>query len=139
MNMFKTTIAKSATEYISMQDEPRRSQLKTLHELILKTLPTEKPFILSGMIGYGKFHYESKSGREGDWALIMLANQKNYMSLYICAAEDGKYLAEKYKSKLPKADIGRSCIRFKKIDDLDLDTISEILTKAKKLGGFGSS
>lgn len=133
MNMFKTTRAKTPQEYIDLIDEPRKSQVKQIHELIRKTVPNLKPFMVSGMIGYGSFHYKSKSGREGEWAVVSLASQKNYISLYSCATDGKEYLAEKYKDKLPKANIGRSCIRFKKIEDVDLGVIKEILVKSEQM------
>lgn len=133
MNMFKSTTAKTPEEYINLLSEPRKSQIKTLHEFIRKIVPNLKPFIITGMIGYGKYHYKYKSGREGEWAIISLASQKNYISIYACAVEGNKYVAEKYKDKLPKASIGRSCIRFKKIEDIDLDILKEILLKNEKL------
>jgi hypothetical protein len=51
---------------------------------------------------------------------------------------DGKqYLAEKFKKELPKASIGRSCIRFKKLDDIDLKVIQQILKEAGKMASKG--
>lgn len=135
--MFKTTKAKTPQEYLDMIDEPRKSEMVKLHKLICKTVPKLKPFIIAGMIGYGPYHYKSKSGREGDWALILLASQKNYISVHICALIDGKYLAEGYTKKLPKTNIGKSCIRFKKIEDIDLDVLSEVLKKAEKATPVG--
>lgn len=137
--MFKTTSAKTPEEYIEFVDEPRRIEIKKLHELIKRTVPDLKPFIISGMIGYGPFHYKYASGREGDWAVIALASQKNYISVYICAAVDGHYIAEQHKADFPKASIGRSCIRFKKISDVDLDILSKVVkdgTRAVKSGNF---
>jgi hypothetical protein len=130
--MFKATSAKTADEYINILDEPRKSQIKTLHQFILKTVPNLKPFIISGMIGYGKYHYRSKSGREGDWSVIALASQKNYISIYVCGIKDGKYVAELHKSELPKANIGKSCIRIKKLEDLDLAVLATILKESEQ-------
>lgn len=132
MNMFKTTVAKTPNEYIENLIEPRKKEVEILHDLILKTVPKLKPFIISGMIGYGPYHYKYDSGREGDWAIILLASQKNYISLYACGVKDGKYIAEAYTDKLPKANIGKSCIRFKKIEDLDLSVIKTILKECEK-------
>ena len=135
MNMFKPTSAKTPDEYIAMIDEPRRSEIQALHNLITKTLPNQKPLIMSGMIGYGTFEYKYSSGRSGTWSLVMLASQKNYISLYVCALDGEQYIAEKYKDKLPKTSIGKSCIRFKHLEDVDLDIIVEILRRTEKLGG----
>ncbi len=139
MNMFKPTTAETPEEYINLIAEPRKTEIKKIHDLIKKAVPKLKPYIQTGMIGYGKFHYKSRSGREGDWAIIALASQKNYISVYICAVKDGQYLAEKSKSDFPKASIGKSCIRFKKAEDIDLDKLSKIIKEAEKLGGFFSA
>ncbi len=139
MNMFKPLHAKTPEEYIEKLDEPRRSEILKLHQLIIKTVPKLTPYIETGMLGYGKFHYKSKSGREGDWAIIGLASQKNYISLYICAIEDNEYLAEKNKKLFPKASIGKSCIRFKRTDDIDFNSLTTIIKKAEKAGGFPSN
>jgi hypothetical protein len=138
MNMFKPTTAKTPEEYLELVPEPRKKDIEKLHQLIQKTLPKHTPHILSGMIGYGTYHYRYASGKEGDWSLIALANQKNYISLYICSIdEDGKYVAEKYTDKLPKASIGKSCIRFKSLEDIDISILTEIIKKAEKVGGAG--
>ena len=134
MNMFKKTNAKTPKEYIEMIAEPRKSEILKLFNFIQKILPNEKPFILVGMIGFVPFHYKSKSGREGDWSVIALASQKNYISLYVCAVDPdsmgtgkNQYVAEKYKNLLPRANIGRSCIRFKKMDDIDMKILEKVI------------
>lgn len=137
MNMFKPTTAKTPDEYIASIPEPRRQEVEKLHEFIQKTVPSLKPHILSGMIGYGTYHYRYASGKEGDWSLIALASQKNYISIYICSIEDGTYVAEKYKDKLSKTSIGKSCVRFKKLEDVDFSILKEIIKKAEKTGGAG--
>lgn len=129
--MIKPTNAQTPEDYIAQIDEPRKSQIITLFNLIRKTAPTLSPYMQSGMIGFGKYHYKYASGREGDWFTIGLASQKNYISVYICATMDNKYLAEEYKNKLPKANIGKSCIRFKSTDDIDLNILTELIKKAR--------
>lgn len=133
MNMFKSTEAKTPDEYIAKIDEPRRDQIQLLHDLIRKTVPSQKPYIISGMIGYGSIHYKTTSGREGDWCIIALANQKNYISVYICASDGKEYVAEKFKEALPKATIGRSCIRFKNPSDIDLDILKKVIIEGAKV------
>jgi hypothetical protein len=118
--------AKTPREYIAALPEPRRSELTALDKLIRKTTGL-KPMMFSGMIGYGKFHYKYASGREGDWCSVALASQKNYISLYACMSTAEGYIAESYKSQLPKASIGKSCIRFKKFADVDTKTLIRLL------------
>lgn len=130
--------AKTVKEYIAEMRDERRHIIEKIHQTIIKAVPNLKPHMMAGMIGYGKYHYKSKSGREGDWSLVLLANQKNYISVYVCAAENGKYLAEANKDRLGKVSVGRSCIRFKKLEDINLDVLAELAKKAEKLGKSGN-
>lgn len=127
MNMFKPTAAKTPEEYINLMSEPRKSDFIKIFELITKLLPNDKPYIVASMIGFRSYHYKTKSGREGDWPIIALASQKNYISVYICGTYEGKYVAENYKKEFPKASIGKSCIRFKKSEDIDLETLKKVI------------
>ncbi len=138
MNMFKDSTAKTVEEYIAQVPDERRPIIEKVHQTIMEAVPNLQPRIMYGMIGYGTFHYKSKSGREGDWSLVALANQKNYISAYLCAVEDGKYLAEKNKDRLGKVSVGRSCIRFKKLEDLNLDVLVELCKKSEKAGESGN-
>lgn len=131
MNMFKPTGAKTPEEYINSLSEPRMSEILKIHEFIKKTAPSLKPYMETGAIGYGKFPYKSKSGREGTWFALGLASQKNYISIYSCATKNGEYLAEKYKDILGKASIGRSCIRYKKIDDIPWENLAKVIRESE--------
>lgn len=134
--MFKPVKAKSISEYIALIKEPRKSQIIELDSIIQKTVPSLKPVFESNMLGYGNFHYKTKSGREGDWPVLSLASQKNYISVYVCSVTNGKYIAEEYKDKLGKVSVGKSCIRFKKIDDINLEVLKKVLIEAAKSPGF---
>jgi uncharacterized protein YdhG (YjbR/CyaY superfamily) len=127
------TTAKTPEQYIDRLEEPRRDDVRRLHDLIRKTVPKLEPYMEYGMIGYGRFHYRYASGREGDTCTIGLASNKRYISLYV-VAEDGKggYLAESYRDRLPKADIGKSCVRFKHLEDVDEKVLREMIRAAAK-------
>jgi uncharacterized protein YdhG (YjbR/CyaY superfamily) len=118
-------------EYIERLSEPRRSDIEALHDLIREAAPELEPTMEFGMLGYGKYHYKYPTGREGDWMLVGLASNKNHISLYVTVpSPDGRYLAESYQDRLPKASIGKSCIRFKRLDDVDRDVLAQLLRKA---------
>ncbi len=72
------------------------------------------------------------------WPVVALANQKNYVSVYVCAVDHGTYIAEKYKDELGKVSVGKSCIRFKKLEDIDLPTLRKVLLAAAKNPGLAS-
>jgi hypothetical protein len=130
---------KTPAEYIAAADEAKQGDLKKLHALIRKTLPDLKPCMVHGMIGYGPYHYKYASGREGDTARVALASNKTGFSVYVSAIDQkGRYLAEQAKAKLGKASVGKACIRFEKLADLELDALRDVLEQvrtARPLGG----
>jgi hypothetical protein len=129
---------KTAAEYIEAADAAKRADLKALHQLIRKTLPDLKPCIVHGMIGYGPYHYRYATGREGDSARVVLASNKTGFSVYVSAVDQkGRYLAEQAKAKLGKASVGKSCIRFKKLADLDVAALRDVLEQVKGARAIG--
>lgn len=132
MNMFKSVKAKTVKEYFDMLPADRREIIEYLHNFIQKTAPTLKSHFAYNMLGYGSFKYKNSKGEMLDWPTIALANQKNYISLYVCAVQNGEYIAEKHKDELGKVSVGKSCIRFKKISDLDFETLKKVIKLAEK-------
>lgn len=139
MNMFKPVGAKTIDEYFAMLNDERREVLEQLDRFIKSTVPAQKPWFTYNMLGYGKFRYTNYKKEELDWPVIALASQKNYISIYVCAVHPehkDKYIAEVYEKDLGKVSVGKSCIRFKKLDDLNLDVLKEVLLQAEKQPGL---
>ena len=136
MNMFKAVKATNVKEYLEQIPPDRRKTIDFLHDFIQKVAPTLKPHFAYNMLGYGKFKYKNYKKEIIDWPTLSLANQKNYISLYVCAIDGKEYVAEKYKDKLGKVSVGKSCIRFKKVEDLNLDTLKEVIKFAEKQPGL---
>jgi hypothetical protein len=122
-----TTPAQGPEEYIESLGEPRRSEVRQLDQLIRDAAPDLEPYLESGMLGYGRYHYRYASGREGDAARISVASRKGGISLYVNAVDGERYLAESYRDRLPRADIGKSCVRIKRLEDVDLDVLRELV------------
>jgi len=135
MNMFAKNEATSVEEYLLMVPEDRKKDIDFLHDFIQKAVPNLKPYYASNMIGYGVFHYLDSKKQRKDWPIISLANQKNYMSIYVCVVVEDKDAAEKYKKEFGKLSKGVSCIRFKKIEDINLETLKIVLQLAEKKPG----
>jgi uncharacterized protein YdhG (YjbR/CyaY superfamily) len=119
--------AKTHEQYIAEVEDKRRDDIQRLHDLVRDAAPELEPTMEFGMMGYGKFHYKYASGREGDWMKLGIANNKQYISLYCCSADERGYVAERYRERLPKANIGKSCVRFKRLSDLDEETLRELI------------
>ncbi len=136
MNMFKPVNAKSVKEYLGALPPERREPIEFLHKFIQKTVPSLKSHFAYNMLGYGSFPYVNYKKENIEWPVVALASQKQYMSLYVCAVHDGKYLAETHKKDLGKVSVGKSCIRFKKLEDLNLKTVATVLKAAAKKPGL---
>mgnify|MGYP001829258150 CR=1 FL=1 len=120
--------------YIAAVEEARRADIQRLHDLVRETAPELEPTMEFGMLGYGKYAYRYASGREGEWMKIGIANNKQYISLYCCAADSNGYVAEQYKERLPKANIGKSCVRFKRLSDLDEGALRDLIRACSQAG-----
>lgn len=136
--MFKPTKATTVAEYIAGVPVERRGAITALHKFIQETVPELKPHFASNMLGYGSFPYVNYKKESITWPVIALANQKQYISLYVCAVDKGQYIAEKFKSELGKVSVGKSCIRFKKLEDLNLPMLKKVLLLAVKHPGLAN-
>jgi hypothetical protein len=77
--------------------------------------------------------YPRPGGKTLEWFWIGLALQKNYISLYVNAVADNRYLSQHYASELGKVKVGSSSISFKRLADVDMKKLRELLSRARKL------
>jgi hypothetical protein len=136
--------AKTVDEYIQELPDERREAVSTLRHLIRKNLPEGYEEGMGyGMMGYSvplSRYPKGYLGRKDEpLPYIGLASQKNYMSLYLMNiygdAKSKKWFEEAFKKAGKKLDMGKSCVRFKKLDDLPLDVIAQAvaLTPVEKM------
>jgi hypothetical protein len=136
MNILKPIKAKSVKEYLAMVPPERKEDVLFLHKFIQKAAPKLKPRFAHNMLGYGSFPYLNSKKEMVEWPTVALANQKNYISLYVCSVKNGKYIAEMNKKELGKVSVGKSCIRLKRVSDLNLKTLKKVLELAQKSPGL---
>ena len=105
---------KTVDDYLKGLDPERRFALERLRTLIKETVPA-----LTESMRYRMPTYEL------DEMICAMASQKHYMSLYMDTE-----LVAKHRSALAHLDLGKSCIRFKKIEDLPLSVIQQILIES---------
>lgn len=120
--------------WIAAVDDVRRNDVQQLHDLVREVAPDLEPTTRFGMLGYGPIRYRYASGREGEWVKIGIAVNAKSISLHCCAADDEGYVAERFRDRLPKADIGRSCVRFKRLDDLEDEALRDLLRETVAAG-----
>lgn len=137
--------ATTVPHYLASLPPDRRKAIETVRNVILANLdPDYEEGMSYGMIGYPVPHRLYPAGYRPDprqgLPFVALASQKNYMSLYLmglyCGCVDGvsdnervRWFHAAWAKSGKKLGMGKSCIRFKKLDDLPLDVIGEAIRR----------
>lgn len=120
--------------YLNQIDPKRQADIAELHRLIRIWQPDLAVKMWRSMgqpiIGFGQASYKYSSGKEGVWFVIGLAAHKRYNSLYVWGFVDGKYLLEAYEGKLGSGKCGKACLNFRRLSDLKLDVLKEVVDLA---------
>lgn len=111
----------------SVPDERKREDSFTILDLMQQATGKEPEMWGDSIIGFGSYHYKYKSGREGDWFLTGFSPRKQNLTLYIMSGFD-EY--DQLLSKLGKHSTGKSCLYIKKVEDVDVDVLKELVQKS---------
>ena len=129
-------------EYIATLPDGVREDIATLDREISSIMSGLERVLWGGVfwggsqqaiIGYGSYRYKGRSGAEGEWFVVGLAAQKNYLSLYVNAADGSQSLAKAYGPRIGKVKAGSGSLQFKRAADLDLAVLREMVEKARNL------
>lgn len=125
--------AKTVEEYLNQLTEERRSVVSSVRDVILNHLPDG----YQESMNWGMISYEIPLDRYPDTyngqplSFASLAAQKNYFSLYLmCVYQETRLrteLEDAFREIGKKPDMGKSCIRFKKTEDIPLMRIGKLL------------
>lgn len=131
--------ATSPEDYIEQIPEERQVVFSKLRQTILEQLPTGFQEGMSyGMIGYVVPHSLYPSGYHCDPKLplpfLSIASQKNFIAFYHMGMYAKKELLDWFVEEYPKhcktkLDMGKSCVRFKKMDDIPFELLAELCSK----------
>lgn len=126
-----TRTTESVKEFINtyVDNEQMKKDSFELIELMKKCSGFEPAMWGPTIIGFGTYHYKYASGHEGDSLLIGFSPRKKEFSLYVITPEDEH---KRLLDKLGKFTMGKSCIYFKKISDLNLDILEKMCIAAIK-------
>jgi uncharacterized protein YdhG (YjbR/CyaY superfamily) len=124
--------AKTVQEYLDELPEERRAVVEAVRKVILRHLPKG----YREAIGYGMINYEvplerlptTYNGKPLCYA--GLAAQKNHFAVYLMVACDdkvSKQLRAAFEKAGKKLDMGKGCVRFKKLEDIPLDAIGKAI------------
>ena len=134
-----TSTASAAQEYLDSLPEDRKTPMQKLREVIVQNLPggfTEG--IMYGMLGYAVPHSRYPAGYHCDpkqpLPFVSIASQKNFIALYHMGIYAMPQLLQWFQDEYPtyskrKLDMGKSCIRFKKPEDIPFTLIGQLMQK----------
>lgn len=128
--------AQSPDEYIASLPEERRAAIAQVVEVVRANLPAGfEEGMQYGMIGwYVPLERFPDTYNGQPLALAGLASQKSYMSLYLNSVhgdvETEAWFKERYAESGKTLDMGKSCLRFKRVEDVPLEVIGETIARA---------
>ena len=125
---------KSVEEYINNLHQERKEAISVVRETILKNIPLGIEEVMNwGMITYEvPLNIFPKTYNGKPLLFAALASQKNHMVVYLSGVYSDDKLREifvrEYKSTGKRLDMGKSCVRFRKLDNLPLDLIGKTIS-----------
>ena len=105
-------------------DERMRQDSFTLLELMRQVSGTQPKLWVGNLVGFGEYHYRYASGHEGDAALVGFAPRKEAFSLYVLSGFEGQ---EQLLEQLGKHKAGKDCLYVKRLDDIDLSVLHQLV------------
>jgi hypothetical protein len=124
--------------YIANQMEPKRSDMYALHTLIIGVLPAgqlwfedgknaEDKTVSNPTIGYGSHVIRYADGTTKTFFQTGMSANKTGISIYILGIKDRTYLSQTYGGQIGKASVSGYCIRFKKLEDINITQLEEAI------------
>lgn len=124
--------------HIASQAEPKRSDLLALHKLVLNIKPDVRLWFYDGRddkgkivtnpnIGYGFCTLQYAKGDTKEFYQIGISATKTGISIYILGKKDLSYLAKTFAKSIGKATLTSYCIKFKTLQDVNLETLEAAL------------
>jgi hypothetical protein len=127
--------AKTVQEYLSELPDDRLEAIDAVREVILENLPEG----FEEAMNWGMITYQVPLSRYPDTynkkplMMAALASQKNHMAVYLTGvyadAESRVRFTDAYKETGKRMDMGQSCVRFRKLDDLPLDLVGKAIAE----------
>jgi hypothetical protein len=123
----KKTAASVPAFLKTIEDDQRRKDCRAVVKM-MQEVTGEKPKMWgANMVGFGSYHYQYESGREGDWFVTGFSPRKTNLSLYLMA---GFSNFEKLLAKLGKHKTGKACLYVNKLEDIDQTVLKKLIKES---------
>lgn len=109
----------------SVIDENKRKDCREIMKLMQEITHKKPKMWGDSIVGFGSYHYKYESGREGDFFITGFSPRKQNLTIYIMPGFSGY---DSVMKKLGKHKTGKSCLYIKKLDDIDRNTLKELIT-----------
>lgn len=123
--------SQDVVDFLASIDAEQQADAQVLVQIMQEVTGEDPVMWGSSIIGFGSYHYKSKSGREGDWMRIGFAPRKNQLSLYITM--DAAQLKIDLDA-MGKYKTGKGCIYIRTLEDVDNAKLKEIIEMAYTQG-----
>lgn len=123
----KKTTASVGAFIDAIEDPQQRKDAAAIVKLMKKVTGAQPKLWGASIVGFGDHHYVYESGREGDWFIAGFSPRKANLTLYIM---DGFSEYQKLLAKLGKHKTGKSCLYVKRLSDIDLGVLEELLARS---------
>ena len=117
-------------EFVARAREGRAPLIEAVDAAVRRAAPELKVALDGKFLGYGPFHYRYPTGREGNTFVVSMMDGAQALSVYVIGGDGGQYLVEGNAGRLGKVSVGKSCIRIKRLDQINLDVLGEIVRTA---------
>jgi hypothetical protein len=116
------------TEFLnSIPDERKREDCFAVLQLMREVTQEEPKMWGSSMVGFGHYHYKYASGHEGDAFVTGFSPRKQNLTLYMMA---GFEQYDDLMQKLGKYTTGKSCLYVKRLSDIDMEVLRELVQRS---------
>lgn len=114
----------SVDDFLAKSDDQTRGDCYRIVDLMQKVTGEPPKMWGTAIVGFGQYHYKYASGREGDICKLGFSPRKGNLSLYVMTGAEGQ---NALLSKLGKHKAGKGCLFIKKLDDVDLGVLEELM------------
>jgi hypothetical protein len=118
-------------EFLAAVPERRWADAQRLIELMRDVTGHEPVMWGQSIIGFGRYHYRYASGREGDSPLAAFSPRKQHLVVYLVGGFEGRYGSA--LARLGPHTTGKSCLYLKKLDDVDLAVLRELVHRSMRV------
>ena len=122
----------AVSSFLATVGPARRELVEAIDRIVREAAPDLAPGAYGKMLGYGPFHYRYASGREGDAFAVALRDGAQAVSLYVLGHEEGRYLTEHRADRLGAVSVGKSCIRLKRLEGVDVDELRALIAESAR-------